>query len=249
MVCLVLLIRYRKGYLFISFIVFIYVYMYELLLCGSLLKRVYLVCTSCCVRKKAKHYQQLGELLFNNSIVTKYQIHGNIPKEIVIFAVNYPNEFMEYIYPTIFEQQGVCISIVARKLSDFGFMNRTLCGIYLDPKYNQISVPLKKNSYKECLKQISQHTLRKKRSIWVYPERDGCRKQKYSSPPLRSGIFKIAEHLNLPVVPLVCSHLSSATGIIHFYIGPTLRGSAKDMKLLTKQYICQKLAYCKKNNL
>jgi hypothetical protein len=78
-----------------------------------------------------------------------------------------------------------------------------------------LSVDLdKKDTFSET-KQIIQKRLSENYSIFSYVEKTYYeRKNIYTMTKFRSGMFRIAQELNIPITPVVCEHLEYDYGII-----------------------------------
>jgi 1-acyl-sn-glycerol-3-phosphate acyltransferase len=186
-----------------------------------------------------RHATEVARSVFGSGMY-KLHVFGKLPKRPVIFAVNYPYEFIEYLYWIIFEKQGLPISMVVKDLNKVGAMRKYMFGaVFSDDNY--IPIPTKGDAFVECMDRVDYHTSILGRSIWVYPERKGYGKPKYSVTPLRSGFFVIAEKLGLPVVPVVCSHLSSCSKELRFHFGPELMDDAENMKQYTLEFMRRQL--------
>lgn len=215
-------------FIILCFILFTAVFYTRLFLAARMCYTAYRIYYSS-PKQRLAIFRHVGKTMFMNGTMYQTQWYGcSLPKFPVIYMVNYPNETLEYAYPSIFESMGIRMSIMSRRVNNFRFAS-----LYLDPRYNQIDVPEGGDGFQTCMQQIDDHLRCRGHSIWAYPERGGSLKKKYSLVPLRDGLFQIAEQLgNIPIVPIVCTHLSDSL-IIRIYVGSVIQGHA----IYTKQYV------------
>jgi len=153
-----------------------------------------------------------------------YQIHvhGQWPTHPVLFCVNSPNEPLEYLYFSLVAARHSCpLSVMSKdRTGRTDYLNKFMDGIF-DPKVNHISVRREGGSFEDVRKQLHQHVIQNKRSVYFYPS--GAQYKAYQFEPFRTGVFKIAAEYGIPVVPLVFSHLNSLRNrAVHICIGREL---------------------------
>lgn len=190
---------------------------------------------SSAIRSEGLH--PISQILFSMYPV---KILGCLPTQPVLFAVNYPNEFMEYNYYTIFEQHNIPIAMMMRTIHEMS-APRQLIFNSLFSEETYIPISKEGGSFAECKQSVQFHHLQG-RSIWCYPEEGGSEKRPFEHCQLRSGTFRMAEELSIPVVPVVFSHLRFHSNIICI-VGDAMRACASVMQYNTTEFFHHHLSW------
>lgn len=123
-----------------------------------------------------------------------------LPKTPSIIVANYPTDFTEYLLSGSLDCKTVLLI----------FKGGAKFVIPSMGKERVISVDLDKKNNFGLLKEEIKKKVKEGYNIFAYPERDyHLRKNPYRLQNFRTGIFFIAKDLNLPIVPIVYSHIDS----------------------------------------
>jgi 1-acyl-sn-glycerol-3-phosphate acyltransferase len=106
------------------------------------------------------------------------------------------------------------------------YVSKLMDGIF-DPSINHIIVSRDGGSFEHIRDQVSRHVLDRGRSVYFYPSNGFG---PYDVQPFRTGMFRIAADLNIPLVPIVFSHLGgpvfSQDRTIHICIGSEMQSKS-----------------------
>lgn len=149
------------------------------------------------------------------------KIIGEKPKGHVMYLVKYPDSPIEYLAYKFFEP----VNIVSRGTK---ILNK-VGGSMMDTVFNEedyIPIYADQGGYYEKARDLIAQRIKSK-SIYGYPESsDNNKRERGYVYPLRSGLFRIARELKIPVVPVVVEHLSRdvimSQRTQHIYIGKAI---------------------------
>lgn len=167
-----------------------------------------------------KYIKDIADEIFTNWHSLK--IVGEKPKGRVMYLVKYPDSPMEYLAYKFFEP----VDIISRNISYMGngFSSFAMGSVFKEEDY--IPVDHRHGNYYEKTRDIIAQRIKSK-SIYGYPESsDNNKRERGYVYPLRSGLFRIARELKIPVVPVVVEHLSRdvimSQRTQHIYIGKAI---------------------------
>ena len=144
--------------------------------------------------KNYEFYRKAGRMIFHITNPEK------LPKTPAIIIANYPTDFLEYLLAGSLDCKTVLLI----------FKGGAKYVIPSMGKERVISVDLDKKNNFSLLKNEIKNKVKEGYSIFAYPERDyHLRNDSYRLQNFRTGIFFIAKELNLPIVPIVYSHIDS----------------------------------------
>lgn len=142
-------------------------------------------------------YRYMGRIIF------KQYFHR--PPKPTIYIANYPSDFTEYLLPGIFHPNLTFVILKgATKFAEPIFGKDRILSIDLDSTNNF-----------ENTKDIIEKRIKKNYSIFSYVEKTYySRKNIYTLTEFRSGMFRIAQQLNIPITPVICEHIEYEYGFI-----------------------------------
>lgn len=121
-----------------------------------------------------------------------------------IYICNYPGDVLEYSLVGLLPEKTafVMIESLANLVYPIFGKDRLI-----------VANSKKKGNFDDLHKEITDRISRGY-SIFAYPEKSYYqRPNPFAMTPFRSGLFTIAKNLNVPVIPIVCSHLNFFCGI------------------------------------
>ena len=146
-----------------------------------------------------------GKKITKTLLIENLNFENNFPKCKTIFVVNYPWNEMEYLAMRILPVD-VCSIATSSWVGNLVKLSGN--------KDKFIMIDLKKGKNYDKLKDAISEKI-KTMSLWCYVENCHSRITKTKlGLPLRSGIFNIAQNLNIPITPVYVSHLTFKNGIL-----------------------------------
>lgn len=156
--------------------------------------------------------------------------HGHWPTQPVLFLSTYPNEILEYWYfGWVAKQMSSQLSVMARSMDGLGPLRKSLMGCHFKEDDNYIAVSHDPGQFDTVVEQVAKH-YKRGRSIFAYPESNThLAKPLYTMQPLRTGLFRIAARLKIPIVALAWSHLCNKNRAIHLILSPPYSGNYQEL--------------------
>lgn len=163
------------------------------------------------------------------------KVVGIKPNRNVMYLVKYPDSPIEYLAFKYFEP----VSLLSK---DRGLVNSKIDLGFVNPD-NRILLPNDDKGYYDKTKEMIAHKI-KSMSIYAYPESNPINGRLPDVVhPLRTGLFRIAKELNIPVVPVVIENIKRDYILQqrnqHIYIGQMISPYLKldEMVSLTTKFM------------
>lgn len=155
--------------------------------------------------------------------------HGVWPKSPVIFIANYPSEVIEYWYFAHVASKCPLTVLARGPLPQHGGLRAHFMRCHFQDGVNHIHVASQKDSFDDIRLKIMRQ-IQGGRCIYTYAEKNAdYHKPFYILSPLRTGLFRIAAKLSIPIVALAWSHMGTWSRNIHVCISPPMNGTAEDV--------------------
>ena len=128
----------------------------------------------------------------------------DIPYKHVIYVCNYPISTITYFTVGLLPDASL-ITLISKDKRKNKVYNTFLKPIYNEKNQNYIPVIKEESNYEKLVGLIQEHI--KRQSICVFPELLNKRHGIYDLAEFRTGIFRIAHALGIPIVPVIFDHI------------------------------------------
>lgn len=156
------------------------------------------------IQQNYKGVKSISSFIYKDTFTLKHNL-DKLPKTPTIIVANYPCNYVEYLAQGLFYDK-MCLMLhkPAIAVLKYIFGRKNLIGV-------------SKGEF-DKLQNVIDKKVKEGYSIFSYVEREyHTRKDDYSITDIRSGVFRIAKNLKIPITPVVIDHIEHINGIVENY--------------------------------